>query len=107
VLARVEGDRKLLAELVDLFLVDSRRMLADLRARLEAGDPRGVQEIAHALKGCVGNFGGQAAAEAALALELMGRDGVLQEAGDRLAELEREVDHLRDGLVRMKEEVPA
>jgi two-component system, sensor histidine kinase and response regulator len=106
VLARVEGDRALLAELVDIFRVDSPRMLADLRRGLEAGDARGVEKAAHALKGCVGNFGGRTAAAAALALERMGRDGVVTGAGARLAELEREVDRLRSGLARMCEEAP-
>ncbi len=107
VLARVEGDRKLLAELVDIFRVESPRMLADLRRGLETSDARGVEDAAHALKGCVGNFGGRAAADVALALERMGREGVLDGAGARLAELEREVDRLTGGLVRMGEETPA
>jgi len=105
-LARVEGDRKLLAEIVDIFRVESPRMLADLRRCLETGDARGVMEAAHALKGCVGNFGGRAAADAALVLERMGREGALSGGGGRLAELEREVDRLRSGLGRMGEEAP-
>ena len=107
VLTRVGGDRKLLAEMVDIFRVESPRMLADLRRCLETGDARGVMEAAHALKGCVGNFGGRAAADAALALERMGREGVLSGGGARLLELEREVDGLRNDLARMGEDAPA
>jgi PAS domain S-box-containing protein len=107
VLTRVEGDRDLLAELVEIFRAESPRMLADLRRCLEARDAGGVEVAAHALKGCVGNFGGRAAATAALALERMGREDGLAEAGPRLVELEREVDRLRSGLVRMCEEARA
>ncbi len=107
ILARVEGNRELLAELVDIFRDESPRMLAELRRCCEAGDPGGVRDAAHALKGCVGNFGALAAADAALALEHLGRDEDLRESGPRLAELEREVEHLSIGLVRMVEEVKA
>ena len=106
-LTRVGGDRKLLAEIVDIFRVESPRMLADLRRCLETGDARGVMEAAHALKGCVGNFGGRAAADAASALERMGREGALSGGGARLLELEREVDRLRNDLARMGEDAPA
>jgi HPt (histidine-containing phosphotransfer) domain-containing protein len=107
VLTRVGGDRKLLAEIVDIFRVESPRLLADLRRCLETGDARGVMEAAHALKGCVGNFGGRAAADAALALERMGREGALSGGGARLLALEREVDRLRNDLARMGEDAPA
>jgi two-component system, sensor histidine kinase and response regulator len=106
-LARVEGDLDLLSELVAIFQVDSSRMLAELRHGVAAGDARAVERSAHALKGSVGNFGGRAAAEAASALERMGRDGVMTGGDIRLAELELEVDRLRSGLVRICEEVLA
>ena len=57
VLARVEGNRDLLAELVDIFRAEYPRLLANLRHSVETGDARGVQEAAHAIKGTVGNFG--------------------------------------------------
>ena len=107
ILARVEGDRALLAELVDIFRDEAPHMLAELRRCVEAGDTRGVQDAAHALKGCVGNFGAFAAADAALAMELLGRSGDLRKAGSRLAELELEVERLRSSLVGMVEEVKA
>ena len=107
VLARVEGNRALLAELVDIFRAESPRMLAELRRCLGGGDARGVQAAAHALKGCVGNLGGRAASDAAHALEQMGRESDLRDAGPRLATLEREVERLGDGLVGMFEGAPA
>lgn len=104
VLARVEGDRDLLAELVEIFHAESPRLLTDLRRCVEANDPKGVEDAAHALKGSVTNFGGRAASAAALALEVMGRKGDLAGAQSRLAELEWEVDRLSRGLGRMREE---
>ena len=106
VLARVEGSRILLAELVEIFRAEYPRLLANLRHKVESGDARGVQEAAHALKSTVGNFGAPAAWEAAGALEAMGKEGVLTGAGAGVARLEREIDHLERNLVRMGEEAP-
>jgi HPt (histidine-containing phosphotransfer) domain-containing protein len=104
ILARVEGDRALLAELVELFGIEVPGRLAELRRCVEAGNARGVQDAAHALRGCVGNFGAAAAKDAALALEFLGRNEDLREAGPRLAELELEVERLGSGLAHMVKE---
>jgi HPt (histidine-containing phosphotransfer) domain-containing protein len=100
----VEGDRGLLGELVDIFRVEAPRLLVDLRRGLAAGDAGAVQATAHALKGCVGNFGDRAAVDAASTLERLGRNGALAEAATRMDELEREVERLKGGLVSMVEE---
>jgi CheY-like chemotaxis protein len=107
VLARVEGDRDLLAELVVIFRAECPRLLANLRRCVENGDARGVQEAAHAIKGTVGNFGAPAASEAARALEVMGQEGVLTGAGAGVARLELEVGQLERNLVRLRDETPA
>jgi two-component system, sensor histidine kinase and response regulator len=107
VLSRVEGDRGLLAELVDIFRAEYPRLLADLRHSVEIGDARGAQDAAHAIKGTVGNFGAHAASDAARVLEVMGQEGVLTGAGAAVERLEREVDELARNLVRMGEEAPA
>ena len=106
VLARVEGDRGLLAELGGIFRAECPRLLASLRHSVEAGDARGVREAAHAIKGTVGNFGAPAASEAARVLEVMGKEGVLTAAGAGLVRLEIEVHDLERKLVRMADEVP-
>ena len=107
VLARVEGDWGLLAELVDIFRAEHPRLLANLWHSVETGDVRGVQEGAHALKGTVGNFGAHAASDAARALEVMGKEGALSGAGAAVARLQREVELLERDLVRMREGAPA
>ena len=107
ILARVEGNRDLLAEMVDIFRAEWPRLLANLKHSVETGDATGVQEAAHAIKGTVGNFSGHAAAEAARALEVMGQQGVLTGTAAAVERLEREVGHLAQDLVRMGEEAPA
>ena len=102
-LARVEGNRDLLMKLVDIFRGEYPRLLANLRHRVETGDTKGVEETAHAIRGMVGNFGARSAADAAAALEEMGRAGVLTGARADVARLERGVNHLEKELIRMSD----
>ncbi|MHB1047250.1 MAG: response regulator [Thermoanaerobaculia bacterium] len=101
VLARVEGDRALLRELVDLFVPQAAATLAALRRSVEAGDAGGVDRAAHLLRGSASNFGASAVLETALALEQMGRSGLLDGAPSRLSDLEREMDELSLALETM------
>jgi HPt (histidine-containing phosphotransfer) domain-containing protein len=77
-------------------------MLAEVRAAVAAGDGKRIEETAHALRGCIRNFGESAASATALALETIGRGG---DAGaeSRLPELEREVELVLRGLECLKE----
>jgi HPt (histidine-containing phosphotransfer) domain-containing protein len=93
-LARVEGDVELLHELVALFLKDLPKVLTTLREAVMAGDASGIERAAHKLKGSVGNFAAQPAFEAALKLEILGRDGRLSEAEPAFAQLENEITRL-------------
>jgi two-component system sensor histidine kinase/response regulator len=101
VLARVEGDRQLLAELVSIFMAESPTRLAEIRRCLSAGDVKGLEHAAHTLRGSLGSLGARAAAKAALALEIKGRDGALDGAAAELAELEREMGRLETDLARL------
>jgi HPt (histidine-containing phosphotransfer) domain-containing protein len=106
-LARVDGDRSLLAELVALLRAESPSMLRDLRRSLEASDPGALRSAAHAIKGALGNFGARDACAAAQALETLGQAGTVEGAAAQLAALERAVEGLEGGLVRFLEGAPA
>jgi two-component system, sensor histidine kinase and response regulator len=107
ILAHVDGDRGLLAEVVQIFHADLPRLIAEIRGSLDDGDAARLERSAHALKGSVGNFGASRAYETALAFERMGREGTLTGAAGRMAELEREAGHMDVALARMVAEVPA
>jgi signal transduction histidine kinase/DNA-binding response OmpR family regulator len=100
-LARVEGDVDLLKELVALFLKDLPEMLTNLREAVAARDASAIEIAAHKLKGSVGNFAAQPAFEAALKLEVLGRDGSLSEAEPAYAELENEIKRLKSALANL------
>ena len=98
VLARVEGDRELLSELIDIFRTESPRMLGEIRKHVDARDEKLLQRSAHALKGAAGNLGAKKASSAALALEMLAKQGDLGSATDRLRDLEREMSLLESEL---------
>jgi CheY-like chemotaxis protein len=93
-LKRVEGDRELLAELVEIFRSESPRMMDDIRLAFRAGDPTRLERAAHALRGSVGSLGARAVGQSASQLETLGRSGSLAGGDALLATLERDVDEL-------------
>ncbi len=75
VLARVGGDRDLLAEISRLFVQDAPRHLERIRQALDARDGESLQRAAHGLKGAAANFDAEGVVSAARALEDIGRTG--------------------------------
>jgi signal transduction histidine kinase/DNA-binding response OmpR family regulator/HPt (histidine-containing phosphotransfer) domain-containing protein len=71
-LARVGGDRQLLAEISRLFVDDAPHHLDRIRAALDAGDGEALRRAAHGLKGAAANFDADAVVAAARALEEIG-----------------------------------
>jgi CheY-like chemotaxis protein len=103
-LERVGGDRELLAELYHLFTEQCPVWLAEIRDAISRADADRLRRAAHTLKGAVGNFGAQAAHEAAQRLETMGRDGDLADAAATCAELERQLQRLMPALAAVAAE---
>jgi CheY-like chemotaxis protein len=102
VLARFDGDRVLLGELVGLLRSETPRLLSDLRRGLESDDASTVVQAAHALRGAVSNFGPSPVDPLALDLEITARAGQLaQRDPARLGGLEREVEHFERRLMAL------
>jgi HPt (histidine-containing phosphotransfer) domain-containing protein len=97
-LSRVGGDVELLKEIAVLFLENYEAWLGELREAAARGDAKVVESTAHGLKGSVANFGAQAAVEAALRLEALGRGRDLTEVSRSLAALESALAALRPEL---------
>ncbi len=97
-LGRVGGDRELLKMLVDLFFESVPGQLADLRKSIGAGNAYLVHRMAHTVKGAVGNFASPPAIEAAQRLEIMGKEGHLEDAAEVFAELEGTIEKLKHAL---------
>ena len=100
-LARMGGDLELLHEVAVLFLEEYPGALDSLRRAVEQSDACVVERTAHTLKGCVLNFGAEAAAEAALRLEMLGRSRKTVEFSNALEALEAAMAKLHSELVSL------
>jgi CheY-like chemotaxis protein/HPt (histidine-containing phosphotransfer) domain-containing protein len=88
-IAHFDGDRALLVEIATIFLVDYPARLAAVQGGVERRDPAALQAAAHSLRGSAVNFGAGPAGEAALRLEMMGRDGDLTGIEPAFVELKK------------------
>lgn len=84
--------------MVALFLKELPELLTNLHEAVMARDASRIERAAHKLKGSVGNFAAHPAFEAALKLEVLGRDGGLSEADPLYAELEKEIQRLKPAM---------
>jgi len=94
VLARVGGDRELLAEISRLFVDDAPRHLEKIRQALDARDGESLRRAAHGLKGAAANFDADRVVSAARALEEMGRAGEMDAADAAWQSLALEMERL-------------
>lgn len=87
-LTYVDGDLKLLVELVAIFLQDYARLIGEARSSIPKGDHSSLERAAHTLKGRLAFFGVQRGHEQLVELETMGRTHDLARAGEVLAQVE-------------------
>jgi CheY-like chemotaxis protein len=97
-LARVNGNRKLLRQVARVFLGDSPKLLAAIRSAVRRRDAEKLRRAAHTLKGAVGNFAARRAYDAALRLEVMGQNGDWSEAAAAYQALAREIAGVQKAL---------
>ncbi len=104
ILERIGGDRDLLNELAELFAAECPSMLSNVRDAVRDVQADALEKAAHALKGSVGNFAAEAAVQAALRLEMMGRNRDMAQAPQALQDLEREIRRVLKGLAALVKE---
>ncbi|MDB5948509.1 MAG: sensor protein, partial [Massilia sp.] len=86
-LKRTRGKLTLLKQLAHLFLQDLPNSLADLQLAIAAGDARGIERLAHRLRGAAFTVSAEPLAEAAHKLEQIGK----RKEFDRVQEAAREL----------------
>jgi signal transduction histidine kinase/CheY-like chemotaxis protein len=96
-ISRTSGDRSLLTELTGIFLEETPDTLRRIEQALEADDSRGIERLAHRLKGALLTLAAPAAAQAALELETAAAEGP---KATRAA-----FGRLRDEVSRLEEEL--
>ncbi len=97
-LDRVEGDRELAEEIIQLFLDQCTQTLPDIREALNSGDLGLLSRLAHSVKGSVGIFGARDSVAAALGLETAAGEGDRAAAKAAWVRLEMEIQRLTAAL---------
>jgi PAS domain S-box-containing protein len=101
-----DGDASFLTHVTRIFLPECDTLMIAVRNAVAASDREALRVAAHTLKGMVAVFGYNPAQEAALRVELMGREGTLDGVEAVLADLETAVGILQDSLRRYLAEHP-
>jgi HPt (histidine-containing phosphotransfer) domain-containing protein len=89
-LARVEDDRELLAELLALFLKDYPKLRDVLHHAIDSGDACQVEKAAHALKGMLANLSIKNGAELVATVETAARARDERQIQQAIAAFDRE-----------------
>jgi HPt (histidine-containing phosphotransfer) domain-containing protein len=97
-LARIDGDRGFLAELLALFRADYPVQIRKGRDAVVRNDAAELQRAAHALKGTLRNLAAPVASNLAEELEGMGKSGDIGLAAGKMMELEAELAHVAKAL---------
>jgi len=100
-LSRVDGDKTLLRELIDLFLEDYPDLMTQIHDAISSGDADGLVRSAHTLKGAVGNFAAKSVSDTTLRLEQLARTGDLTHADEAYTDLESNIDLLKHELTML------
>jgi protein-histidine pros-kinase len=107
ILARLDGDCQLLADLCDLSLTELPRMLNSLTEAVRNEDANAVHRAAHRLKGSLSVFGAGPHIEASQALEEMALNHDLSRTPEVLSRLERHLDEFSAAVAALGKETHA
>ena len=102
-LERVGGREDRMRKIIQVFLVESSKLMADIQEAIAAGEAARLKRSAHSLKGAVGIFGVAEVFEAVRQLETMGQEEDLSHAGEVYATLETTMGQLRADLTKLLE----
>lgn len=105
VLSLLEGDHQLLNELINVFLVEADSMLAQIADAVTRQDAGALGCAAHRLQGAASIFDSRTVTEAALALEMMGRQCDLGDAANAFTRLERKMEVFEEALRELQREI--
>ncbi len=103
-LANFHSNNGLLKKIVGMFIDKCPKALTDIHQAITSGNSDVLDHAAHALKGSIGHFAANAAYDAALKLETMGRNKDLTHAREAYATLEKEIERLKLCLIALEKE---
>jgi PAS domain S-box-containing protein len=95
------GNAAVLADIAQIFLAESPRLIHEIHSALAAEDSQGCSHAAHQLKGSVSNFFASATVTAARQVEEAARRGDFPTARDACVALDRELARLKPALAEL------
>jgi len=98
-LSRLMNDPALAKRVAETFWSAMPDEIADLEARVHAGDAAGAERIAHTIRGAAANIGGDALRDVAHRLEIAAAAGDLVTVEEGLYELEIQFGQLRKAML--------
>ena len=101
VLEPVGGDRESLVELAHTLLAEVNGQLVQIEGAVAHCDVETLAQVAHSLKGAAASTAAEPTCQAACQLEIMGRDGNLDDAPGVLAPLKRAIEDLNAFMANM------
>ena len=97
-LETVGGDMDILKEIIVVFLESYPDQLKEIKKGIDKSDAGVIEQASHSLKGAVANLSASKAQESAFQLEIIGREGRLEEAHDVYLTLEQELIEAEEAL---------
>ncbi len=98
VLKRFDGEKEFLAELVEIFINDTPVQFSEIQKAVDNLNGKDLERSAHKLKGAIANFAEKDAFEAALKIEMMGKENRLDGIEVAFDTLVKEVECLVNAL---------
>ncbi len=100
-LKQMSGD-DFINELIDTFLEDAPKMIAEIKSALAANNADTFRRAAHSMKSNAATFGASQLSILAKELEMLGKENKLGETGDRLKSLDEAYESVRNELTGLK-----
>lgn len=104
-LERIQNDKGLLWELLDIFVEDFQQKRTQLHEASRNNDATEVRKLAHALKGSSANISAHQLSSVLLDLERMGKNNTLAGADKLLADMDKKFEVLLVRISRLREEL--
>ncbi len=104
-LERIQNDKVLLWELLDIFVDDFREKKKLLNEALQKNDNTQVRKLSHALKGSSANISAHQLSSVLSELEKKGKDNDLGGADVLLADMDKKFEALLARISRLREEL--
>ncbi len=102
---RVQDDKDLLRELLDIFMEDYAQKRKNLGEAIMAKDFESIRSIGHSVKGASGNISAKRVREICMQLENKGKDQDGEGLEDLLASLDKEYEQLKERIAVVQQEL--